>query len=176
MAHGVALRGRQVTLFGMYVHEYGYECLPPNAGRAYVQCIDSTPLYGPEQVRPAPPCRLSTSPCGTKCARAGARTRAGCGTAHAPLQAVSQRAEDRRGAASDSRRAHRVSDWPAAAQGDERQEILTAIVSGYFEYAREVGFKHVHLHVPPPTDECAFIFTSRSINVRIRACMHLAHW
>ncbi len=41
----------QVTLFGMYVHEYGYECLPPNAGRAYVQCIDSTPLYGPEQVR-----------------------------------------------------------------------------------------------------------------------------
>ncbi len=61
-------------------------------------------------------------------------------------------------------------------QGDERQEILTAIVSGYFEYAREVGFKHVHLHVPPPTDECAFIFTSRSINVRIRACMHLAHW
>jgi hypothetical protein len=40
----------QVTLFGMYVHEYGYECLPPNAGRAYVQCIDSTPLYGPEQV------------------------------------------------------------------------------------------------------------------------------
>ena len=47
----VCLGGLQVTLFGMYVHEYGYECLPPNAGRAYVQCIDSTPLYGPEQAR-----------------------------------------------------------------------------------------------------------------------------
>ena len=41
----------------MYVHEYGYECLPPNAGRAYVQCIDSTPLYGPEQVRRPLPAR-----------------------------------------------------------------------------------------------------------------------
>jgi hypothetical protein len=101
--------GGEVTLFGMYVHEFGPESYHLNQGRAYVQCIDSTPLYGAEK-------------------------------------------------------------------GEERQEILTAILCGYFEFARSAGFEHVHLHVPPPTDESAFIFTSRSLHVRLRACMHLAHW
>ncbi len=98
-----------MTLFGMYVHEFGPESYHLNQGRAYVQCIDSTPLYGNEK-------------------------------------------------------------------GEERQEILTALLCGYFEFARSAGFEHVHLHVPPPTDDSAFIFTSRSLHVRLRACMHLAHW
>ena len=101
--------GGEVMLFGMYIHEFGAESFHANQGRAYVQCLDSTPLYGDEK-------------------------------------------------------------------GRERQELLTAIICGYFEFARSAGFDSVHLHVPPPTDNNAFIFSNRSLRVRLRACIHLADW
>jgi hypothetical protein len=101
--------GGEVMLFGMYIHEFGAESFHANQGRAYLQCLDSTPLYGDEK-------------------------------------------------------------------GRERQELLTAIICGYFEFARSAGFDAVHLHVPPPTDDNSFVFTNRSLRVRLRACIHLADW
>ena len=38
-----------VLCFGMYVQEYGPGCSPAHAGRVYVECIDSVPLYGLEK-------------------------------------------------------------------------------------------------------------------------------
>jgi hypothetical protein len=61
-------------------------------------------------------------------------------------------------------------------RGDERQILLSAIVHGYFYYARVMGFRHVHMRVPPPTDETSYVFESRSLAVRLRASLHLAHW
>ena len=34
----------------------------------------------------------------------------------------------------------------------------------------------MHLRVPPPTEETSYIFASRSLVVRLRASLHLAHW
>ena len=36
--------------------------------------------------------------------------------------------------------------------------------------------RFVHLRVPPPTEETSYIFASRSLVVRLRASLHLAHW
>jgi hypothetical protein len=38
-----------VLCFGMYVHEYGPGCVPVHAGRVYIECVDSVPLYGQEK-------------------------------------------------------------------------------------------------------------------------------
>ena len=58
----------------------------------------------------------------------------------------------------------------------ERQDLLTNIMLAYFEFVTAQGFEHVHIRVPPPTDDKAYIFASRSINIRLRATMHLALW
>jgi hypothetical protein len=101
--------GSQVVFLGMYVHEYDRQCPGPNAGRAMIECLDSTPLYSEE--RPG-----------------------------------------------------------------ERQDILTNIMLAYFEFITAAGFEYAHIRVPPPTDDKGYIFASRSVNVRLRAAMHLAHW
>ena len=101
--------GSQVVFLGMYVHEYGWQCQSPNAGRAFIECLDSTPLYSEE--RPA-----------------------------------------------------------------ERQDVLSNIILAYFEFVTAQGFEFAHIRVPPPTDDKGYIFASRSVNVRLRAAMHLAHW
>mmetsp|Transcript_41847 Transcript_41847/g.131954 ORF Transcript_41847/g.131954 Transcript_41847/m.131954 type:complete len:902 (-) Transcript_41847:63-2768(-) len=101
--------GSEVVFFGMYVHEYGRACPPSNAGRVFLECIDSTPLYSEER-------------------------------------------------------------------GSERQDILTSIIIAYLEYVSAQGFSFAHMRVAPPTDENGYIFASRTVNVRLRAAMHLAHW
>jgi len=101
--------GSQVVFLGMYVHEYGRECPGSNAGRVFLECLDSTPLYS----------------------------------------------EERSG---------------------ERQHVLTNIMLAYFEFITAQGFDYAHIRVPPPTDEKGYIFAARSVNVRLRAGMHLAHW
>ena len=103
--------GSQVVFLGMYVHEYGRQSQGPNAnaGRVFLECLDSTPLYSEE--RPG-----------------------------------------------------------------ERQEVLTNIMLAYFEFITAQGFEFAHVRVPPPTDDKGYIFASRSVNVRLRAAMHLAHW
>ena len=58
----------------------------------------------------------------------------------------------------------------------ERQDILTNIMLAYFEFMTAAGFEYAHIRVPPPTDDKGYIFASRSVNVRLRAAMHLAHW
>jgi hypothetical protein len=58
----------------------------------------------------------------------------------------------------------------------ERQDILTNIMLAYFEFITAAGFEYAHIRVPPPTDDKGYIFASRSVNVRLRAAMHLAHW
>jgi hypothetical protein len=58
----------------------------------------------------------------------------------------------------------------------ERQEVLTNIMLAYFEFITAQGFEYAHVRVPPPTDDKGYIFASRSVNVRLRAAMHLAHW
>lgn len=98
-----------VLCFGMYVHEYGPGCAPAHAGRVYIECVDSVPLYGKEK-------------------------------------------------------------------GEERQALLSNIVLGYFDFVRDMGFRYAHMRVPPPTDENSHIFASRSLIVRLRASLHLAHW
>jgi len=101
--------GSQVVFLGMYVHEFGRECPGPNAGRVFLECLDSTPLYS----------------------------------------------EERSG---------------------ERQHVLTNIMLAYFEFITAQGFDYAHIRVPPPTDDKGYIFAARSVNVRLRAGMHLAHW
>jgi len=64
----------------------------------------------------------------------------------------------------------------AEEKGAQRQDVLTAIIHGYLEYVASEGFTFVHVRIPPPTDENGHIFTSRSVHVRLRAAMHLAHW
>ncbi|KAJ1473519.1 hypothetical protein T484DRAFT_2025276, partial [Baffinella frigidus] len=61
-------------------------------------------------------------------------------------------------------------------RGEERQALLSGIVLSYFDYARSMGFRYAHVHVPPPTDENSHIFASRSLVVRLRASLHLAYW
>jgi hypothetical protein len=104
-----ASTGSEVVFFGMYVHEYGAQSAGPHARRAFVECLDSTPLYSDE--RPS-----------------------------------------------------------------ERQDLLTSMMLSYFEFLAATGFEHVHIRVPPPTDDKAYIFASRSVNIRLRASMHLATW
>ena len=43
----------------------------------------------------------------------------------------------------------------------ERQDLLTNIMLAYFEFVTAQGFAHVHIRVPPPTDDKAYIFASR---------------
>ena len=61
-------------------------------------------------------------------------------------------------------------------RGEERQALLSGIVLSYFDYARSMGFRYAHVHVPPPTEENSHIFASRSLVVRLRASLHLAYW
>lgn len=59
---------------------------------------------------------------------------------------------------------------------EERQRILSAIVHGYMDYARNQGFSHLHYRVPPPSAENHHIFTTRSLSVRLEATVRMAHW
>jgi hypothetical protein len=61
-------------------------------------------------------------------------------------------------------------------RSDERQRLLTAIVHGYVEYVKSMGFSHVHLRVPPPSAEDHHIFSPRSLGVRVEATVRMAHW
>jgi hypothetical protein len=61
-------------------------------------------------------------------------------------------------------------------RSDERQRLLTAIVHGYIEYVKSMGFAHIHLRVPPPSAEDHHIFSPRSLSVRVEATVRMAHW
>lgn len=59
---------------------------------------------------------------------------------------------------------------------DERQLSLTAIVGGYLDWARSLGFEWAHVRVPPPTDSNAHIFAPRSLPVRRKVAAHMSNW
>ncbi len=191
----------EVALFGMYVHEFGPDA-GADAGRVLVECIDSIPLMESETVRTPhpPPSPLPHFPssfrhhCGRLFCLLSSRTSPSIaafslksGTArilpHSPfpipgpcsLLARPRPPSSRRRALLRPRGAPRLTA-AAARQGEERQQLLTALIHGYAEAARRAGFRRLHLRVPPAAEECGHIFNARNPSVRAEATARMGHW
>ena len=100
----------EILIFVMYVKEYGSDCPSECASQAWIECVDSTPLYEGHE------------------------------------------------------------------DGKQRQDILTATMLGYLEWAKLRGFREAWLKSPAPADDRQYIFAYRSLNVRVRTSSHFSTW